>query len=235
MAPPVAPAPLLPVADAADVYCSGSIDPSHEVPALSVVGRETEREHVAQGDVVYLSHGRDVGIGPGTEYEVQRPIRRVVHPTTRAGLGTFVARLGKVRVLAVQENTSTAVIEESCAPIRDQDEVVPWREIPIPTIASIPKFDRWNATPSGGPDGFVVATRDDLSVVGSGYVIFTDLGSAKGLRPGAVLRVFRDRDGLPRTMLGQAVILEAGQDTSSAKLTLAVKEIGIGDRVELEP
>jgi hypothetical protein len=233
--PPAPPAPLVPVGDLADVYCSGAIDPDHKAPGLSVAGRETEREHAAQGDVIYLNRGRDEGIQPGTTYQVERPTGPVLHPATRAGLGTFVARLGKIRVLAVQEQTSTAVIEQSCAPIQDNDEVVPWREIPIPRIASLPKFDRWNATPSGGPDGYVVATRDNLSSVGSGYVIFTDLGRAKGLRPGAVLRVFRDQQGLPRMMLGQAVILEAEGGTSAAKVTLAVKEINIGDRVELEP
>jgi len=119
--------------------------------------------------------------------------------------------------------------------IVDNDEVVPWREIPIPRIASLPKFDRWNASPSGGPDGYVVATRDDLPAVGGGYVLFTDLGSAKGLRPGNVLRIYREQQqGLPRLMLGQGVVVEAEQETSAVKVAVAVKEIKIGDRVELE-
>jgi hypothetical protein len=233
--PPAPPAPLLAVADLADVYCSGFIDPSHKVPGLSVAGRETEQEAVAQGDVIYLSHGRDEGIQPGVTYQVVRPTDPIRHPVTEARLGTFVARLGKIRVLAVQEKTSTAVIEQSCAPILDDDEVIPWREIPIPRIASLPKFDRYGTDPSGGSVGYVVATRDFLSSVGTGYVIFTDLGSAQGARPGAALRVFRERQGLPRTMLGQAVILEVEPNTSSAKITLAVKEMVIGDRVEIEP
>jgi hypothetical protein len=228
------PAPLLPVADASDVYCSGMIEPQHEASSLSLIGRETEREQVAQGDVVYLNHGRDQGIVPGAAYQVQRVAGPVAHPATAGGLGTMLTRLGKVRILAVQENTSTAVIELSCAPIRQGDEAVPWREIPIPRMASMPKFDRWNADPSGGPDGYVVATKDGLVDVGSGNVMFTDLGSAKGLQPGSVLRVYRDQQGLPRVNLGQAVVLETAQDTSAVKVTLAVKEIAVGDRVELE-
>jgi hypothetical protein len=231
---PAAPAPLLAVADAVDLYCSGFIDPSHQAPDLYVLGRETEREYVAQGDVIYLNHGRDQGIAAGAVYQVRRVTDPVLHPATGADLGTFVARLGKIRILAAQDTTSTAVIEQSCGPIETRDEIVPWRDIPIPRIASLPKFDRWNAAPSGGPDGYVVAARDKLEDVGGGYVVYTDLGSAKGLRPGSVLRVFRDQEPLPRMMLGQAVVLEAEPDTSSAKVTLAVKEIRIGDRVELE-
>jgi hypothetical protein len=232
--PPPPPAPLLPVADASDVYCSGMIEPQHEISPLSLIGRETEREHVAQGDVVYLNHGRDQGIVPGAAYQLQRVAGPVAHPATMGGLGTMLTRLGKVRILAVQESTSTAVIEQSCAPIQQGDEAVPWREIPIPRMASMPKFDRWDATPSGGPDGYVVAMKDGLPAVGSGHVMFTDLGTAKGLQPGSVLRVFRDQQGLPRMNLGQAVVLETAQDTSTVKVTLAVKEMAVGDRVELD-
>jgi hypothetical protein len=230
-----APAPLIPVGDMADVYCSGVIDPSHQASGLFVLGRESDRESVAQGDVIYLNRGRSEGIVPGATYQVERTVDEVRHPATKARLGTFVTRLGKVRVLSAQEHASTAVIERSCGAIRDRDELVPWREIPIPRVASLPKFDRYEAAPSGGPGGYVVAARDFLSAVGGGNVIFTDLGTAKGVRPGAALRVYRDQKGLPRMMLGQAVILEAEPNTSSAKVTLAVKEIGIGDRVELEP
>jgi len=229
------PAPLLPVADAADVYCSGLIDPGHQASGLTVLGRETEKEAVAQGDVIYLNQGRNQGIAAGASYQVQRVGGQVLHPTTQAALGPFIHRLGRIRVLAVQENTATAVIEQSCAPIEDRDEIVPWREIPIPRISYLPKFDRWNAEPSGGPGGVIVATRDGIPAVGNGYVVFADVGNAKGVRPGDVLRVYREQpNGLPRMMLGQAVVLEAGQETSSVKVTLAVKEIGVGDLVELE-
>ncbi len=232
--PPPPPTPLLPVADASDVYCSGMIEPQHQASDLWVIGRETEREYPAQGDVVYLSHGRDQGIVAGSTFQVQRVTGEVLHPATRGGLGVYVARLARLRILAVQETTSTAVIEQSCAPIHKGDEAVAWVEIPIPRLASMPKFDRWDATPSGGPDGYVVMARDNLPAVGGGYVMFTDLGSAKGLMPGSVVRVYRDQDGLPRMNLGQGVVLETAQDTSAVKVTLAVKEIAIGDRVELE-
>ena len=229
------PAPLLPMADAVDVYCSAAIESRRAAPDLFVLGRETEREAIAQGDVLYLNKGRADGMRAGAEFQVQRAAHAVIHPITKSDLGIFVLRLGKIRVIAVQENTATAVIERSCAPIHDKDEVVPWQEIPIPRLASLPRFDRWNVEPSGGTGGYVIAAKDDIPAVGAGYVIYTDIGSAGGARPGSILRVFRERAGLPRTMLGQAVVIETGEATSTAKVTLAVKEIEIGDRVEIEP
>jgi hypothetical protein len=230
-----APPPLVPVADAVDLYCSGYIDPNHVASDVWIAGSELERQSRGEGDVVYLSRGRDQGIRPGAELAVIRPTIDVGHPANETPLGVFVRRLGKARVLAVQETTSTVILEMSCEDIRDGDELVPWREIPIPRLASFPAFDRYASDPSGGPPGYVVAVRDHLAAVGVGHVIYTDLGQASGVRPGTVLNLYRDQEGLPRLMLGQAVILTVESGTSTAKVSLSVREVGPGDRVEVIP
>ena len=233
-APSPAAPPLIPLGDVSDVYCSGAIEPVVEPPALVIAGRESEKDHLADGDVVYLSLGRAQGIAAGAEYAIRRPEGAVVHPKTAAVLGTFVRRLGKIRVLVAQENTATAVVVQSCSEMAVGDEAWPWEEIPIPRASSLPEFDRWDAEPSGGPEGYVVASRDGITWSGIGHVLYTDLGSSLGVRPGSVLSVFRDQpQGLPRVMLGQAVVLETREGTSTVKVVESVKEIGIGDRVEL--
>ncbi len=235
-APSPAPvAPLIPLGDPSDVYCSGVIEASLEAPTLVIAGKESEREHFAEGDVVYLSLGRAQGVRAGAEYAIRRPEGTVVHPKTQAVLGTYVRRLGKIRVLVPQENTATAVVVQSCAEMAIGDGAWPWAEIPIPSASSLPEFDRWDAEPSGGPEGYVVATKDSITHTGTGHVVYTDLGASLGVRPGSVLSVYRDQSqGLPRIMLGQAVVLETREGTSTVKIVKAVKEIEIGDRVELE-
>ncbi len=228
-----APAPLVPVADLADVYCSGWIAGERTPSQVRVIGRETERVYVAQGDVVYINQGRGQGMQAGRELAVIRQTHPVEHPVTDEVLGTFVKRLGKLRILATQENTATAVIEQSCADIVEGDEVVPWTPIPIPRISKLPPFDRWGGEPSGGQTGYVVESRDDVPAVGSGYLMYTNLGTDAGIAPGDVLTVYREQGDLPLMMLGQAVVVETQARTSSAKVMLAVKEIYIGDRVEV--
>lgn len=233
-APPAAEPPrLVPLADATDLYCSGYIDPGHEVPELRIAGREMERVHVAEGDVVYLNQGRNQGISAGMKLAVQRATRRVLHPVTDQDLGPLVRRLGRVRVLAVQDDTATAVIEMSCEDMVESDEVVAWVDLPSPMMRTFPKMDRYDVTPSGGEQGYIVAARDRLNQVGDGNVIFTDLGSGTGIQPGAILTLYRDNADLPRLMLGRAVVLTVEEGTSTAKIVQSVRDVRMGDRVEV--
>lgn len=227
------PAPLLPVADAHDIYCSGYIEAQQQLSDVRIAGRELERIAVAQGDVIYLNYGRLQGVEPGSEWGIVRHTRQVQHPATGADLGTYVRRLGRVRVLAVQDETSIGLIEMACEDVGDGDELVPWSEIPIPRMSSMPEFDRHDVESSGGEAGYVVAVADDVTAVGEGHVIQIDLGDTVGAQPGDILSLYRDNGELPRLMLGQAVILTVETGTSTARITDSVRESMVGDRVEV--
>jgi hypothetical protein len=242
----ILPPRLVPVGDPYDVDCTGYIATEHQFSELWIVGRETERTNVAQGNIIYLSQGRNQGIEAGSEWRVIRKARPVMHPETGDLLGSYVRRLGKVRIIATQENTSTALITESCSDIVDSDELVAWSEIPIPARSFMPEFDRFDVTPSGGPEGYIVAFKDDdnslgwarrgdmgVNVVGTGHVVYLDLGEEAGVEPGDVLTIFRPRNDLPRWNIGQLVVLTVEDGTSTAKVARAVSEIFPGDRVEL--
>jgi len=229
VAPPVV---LLPVANASDLYCSGYIDPEPEPSDVRVAGGEIEREFMGQGDVLYLNYGLNQGVKAGDEMAVRRVNGGVTHPVTGEILGSYVQRLGKVRVIAVQENTSTALITESCLDIVADDQVVEGEEIPIPARA-VPVFDRYDVEPSGNAQGYMVMVRDRVDNAGEGHVIYTDLGMGSGVAPGDILTVYRDNGDLPRRMIGQAVILTVEQNTSTAMLVTSVSESGPGDRVEV--
>ena len=244
----ILPPPLVPVGDPFDVDCSGYIAVDHEFSDLWIAGRDNEREFVAQGNVIYLNQGRNQGIQSGSEWRVVRKARPVIHPDTGDVLGAYIRRMGKVRVIAVQENTSTGVITESCADMQVNDELVPWADIPIPRRRSMPQFDRYDISPSGGDQGYIVAFKDDdnslgwerrgdmgVNVVGAGHVVYVDLGGETGIEPGDVMTVFRPHANadLPRQNLGQAVVLTVEDGTSTVKLTHTVVEIFPGDRVEI--
>jgi hypothetical protein len=233
-APPApAPARLVPLADNSDLYCSGYIDPRHEPSQVRIAGKEMERAHLADGDVVYLSQGRNQGMAAGMRLSVRRPAQTIVHPVTDQDLGALVRRLGRLRILAVQDDTSTAVVEMSCEDMVVSDEVVPLEDLPAPMMRSFPKLDRYDVTPSGGEQGYVVAARDALVATGDGHVIYVDLGAGTGMRPGVILTLYRENADLPRLMLGRAVVLTVEDGTSTAKIVQAVREVRLGDRVEV--
>jgi hypothetical protein len=238
-APAEAPVPravapeMVPMADPADLYCSGYVDPEHQVSETVVTGREMERIHLGQGDVLYLNRGSNQGVSPGTVFGVERPTSAVVHPSSKENLGVMVRRLGRARVIAAQADTAIAVIEMACEDIRVGDELVAWKELSAPMTSGLPHFDRYDVEPSGGKQGEVVATRDAVTAVGTGHIIYTDFGADSGVTPGAVLTLYRDAEaGTPRRMIGQAVVLSVDPTTSMAKILASVREAMVGDRVE---
>jgi hypothetical protein len=182
---------------------------------------------------VFLSQGANHGIQAGDEYTILRPTRQVLYPGTKKVLGQFIRRMGRARVMLTQENTSTAIIEMACEDIHENDQLVAWRSIPIPMLESMPVFDQYDVTPSGGPVGQIVYQADDRIHVAQGHVIQTDLGVASGVEPGDVLTLFRERSELPRSNLGQAVVLTVEPMSCTAKITGSVRETAVGDGVEV--
>ena len=231
------PPPLVAAADASDLYCSGFITgemPLDEEPELTIVGRGDERFAMGEGNVVFLNRGRNAGIRAGSEFTFVRREKEITHPGTKKVLGTYVQRLGKGRVLIAHEESASVVIEMSCEEIYLGDELLPWEEIKVPMLTSMPRFDRYDPTPSTGPKGHIVWQRDSISAYGAGHVIYTDLGRVSGASPGDFIQLYRVREGdLPRRNIGHAVILAVGTNTSAAKITYSIIESKLGDRVEL--
>jgi hypothetical protein len=229
----IEPTPLYPVATETEIHCAGYIDPEHSYSDLWVAGSEMENQSKGIGDVIYLSQGRNQGIQAGDLFTVIRETREVKHPESSRRIGTFIRRLGRVRVMVAQEETATAVIETACEDVRHSDELVPFEEIPIPEMESMPPFDRYDAEPSGRQIGWIVAVADDRVSVATDHIIQTDLGMASGVNPGDVLTIYRDQVDLPRILIGQAVILTVEPLSSTAKIMNSVRECGVGDKVEV--
>jgi hypothetical protein len=226
--------PLQPVATLSELHCSRYISAESQVPGLMIAGQELERKALGQGDVVFLNQGRNHGLHAGDTLRIRRWTKDVRHPSTNEVLGTVVRRMGKARILLAHDNTSTAVIEMSCEDIGVGDELVPWSEIAAPMMSALPPFDRLDPTSTGGATGQIVSARDNLWALGEGHVIYTDLGQHTGVSPGDVLLMYREREhGLPRMMLGQAVILTVETGTSTAKVMNSTRESEIGDWVEV--
>jgi len=232
-----APAPPTPtmmqLADEHDLYCSGWVDPEHHPSTLVVAGAEHETMMQGEGDVIYLNQGRNQGVTPGAEYVVIRPDHVVVHPATHEHIGTYMQRMGHVRVMCTQENTATAMVVGSCEDVRIGDELLPWKEMPSPMLERIPGVDACSE-PSGLAQGWVVdGGADDLMSVAAGHVVATDLGDAAGIRPGSLMTLYRDNGDLPRIVLGQAVVLSVDGPTSTVKVLHTTREVRRGDRAEV--
>jgi hypothetical protein len=99
--------------------------------------------------------------------------------------------------------------------------------------------------------GSVVAIVAQSDLIGQGEVVFVDLGKNSGIEVGNRMFVVRRGDALidrmqpgeeigqndkrfPARALGEVVIVEVGKNVSMALVTLAVKEMGVGDTVMMQ-
>jgi len=255
----------VPAADHSEIYCTGEIRREAGKTELYVANSEQEGKNgLVEGDLVYLNRGRQGDkVLPGDVYQVIVRQEEVFHPVTDKYLGTYVHRVGRIKVLAVQESTSIAQVTESCGdPILVGYELEPAREIEVPDYREVP-FSKLDVEPSGKANGYVVHLQDDMNQASTGNIVDVDLGSADGLNPGDILQVYlsstppaerrvkysykwgdrryesqklRDEDAgmlYPRKPIAHLMILTTAEKTSTAKIIYAEREVELGSKVEV--
>jgi hypothetical protein len=236
-----APVPIsgpLPIGAEADVYCSGYLGDRDESFVGRIVNAEKERNQsmFMAGDVLYLDIGAESGVQAGMEFTIVRPDRLVNRwDSVRDTVGRIYMTPGRVRILCAQEKASVAEIVYSCNEVEVGDYVAPFEPIPVPLVRRTRPQGICD-TPNGKAIGHVVDTRDAVTPVGTGTVVFLDLGEQDGLNPGDFLTVFRPstRAAGLRTVLGEAAILTTRDKTSVAIITSMIDNMGVGDAVEIK-
>jgi hypothetical protein len=261
MAPPPA---LQALADNVDVYCSNYIDAGYTPPELFIQEREEGAKTIlATGDIVFLSQGAQDGIAPGQEFSVITPENEVWHPLDgEVYLGISVRQIGRLQVLAVQDRSATAEIMVSCDAIEVGDALVPFEEVPVP-LAEPVEFDAFAVQLSGENPGYVVFGREPKLSYGQGDILNIDMGTQDGIEAGRIFTIYREWSGsvafdsaetyidarqahaeelqeegeepiFSKTIVGQLVVIGTRETTATGKVMVAVREISIGDKVELQ-
>jgi hypothetical protein len=235
------PAPIsgpIPIGIEADVYCAGYLGEQDEAFVGHIVSAEKEKNQsmFMMGDVLYLDIGAADGVQAGMEFTIVRPNRLVNRwNSVRAVAGRIYMTPGRIRVLCAQERSAIAEVVYSCNEVQIGDSVAPFEPIPVPLVRRT-RPETICDTPNGKPIGHVLDTRDAVTPVGTGTVVFLDLGEQEGLNPGDFLTVYRPStraEGV-RTILGEAAILTARDRTSVAIITSMIDFMAVGDAVEIK-
>ena len=254
----------IPAADYSDLYCTGSIRPDYQKTELYIANSEDVKIGLSTGDLIYLNGGRDGGkVKLGDSFLIIAKGSEVFHPVTGKWVGTYVRRLGKVKVLAVQDQTSIAEITESC-----QDRIEVGYELEADQTLTSPiarqvTFSRLDVEPSGKPNGYIVYLQDGMNDALAGSMVDVDLGSKDGVHAGDVMLIYltntpaRERDVtydykwndlryqsqylrdddkhllFPRKPIGLLMVISTEERTSSAKIINAIRDVEVGNLVEL--
>jgi hypothetical protein len=237
-----------------------------------ISGEESDQRIVyEQGRYVFINKGAKQGVKIGDQFLVSRAESDPQVKTqwiewqdriTKA-MGTTYADLGRLKVVSVQENTSTAEVVQSCDYIQRGDIVTPFAERPAPKFKAETKFDLF-AAPSGKPKAMIAAATTHFGVAaGTGTIVYVNLGAKQGVQVGNYFRVFRYQDNhhdkvfeipkadymtfgfgsapkpygwsdLPRDVLGEGIVVRVGPNAATVLITDSVRDIYIGDYVEVE-
>jgi LysM domain len=219
------------------MQCSHYILDDPEDTSLSVVGSENGMTKLAFGDrdILYLGKGSNAGVKAGDVYSLQHVSYEVKHPESGRTIGRKIETTGWGRVILVQEDSSTLMIEAACQDVHVGDYAKPFQKAVVPMIVPRPPGDRLTP-PTGKSDGSVVDIGDDSMIAGQEQLVSINLGSANGVAPGNVLSVYRIMyPGVPtpRNVLGELVVVTVRERTSTARVSYSRDAIMSGDRVEL--
>jgi hypothetical protein len=228
---------LRPLTEEFSLQCADYVVQDGEDHSLRLLGGEhgADKELMTAGDVVYLNKGSNSGIKPGdlfSTHHVAYPLRR---PGDGKKLGTKINTTGWLKVILVQENTSTGVVEQSCSDIHPGDYLKTFEKVQVPMVLPTLPADRLTP-PSGKLSRTVVDLQHDLAIVSAGQMVLIDAGSEDGVAPGAVFSVFRTTFPdvpTPRRVVGEATVIAVHERTALAKLTYTAVEVMVGDKVEL--
>ena len=199
-----------PVTRGVDVYCTGYISDLPPRTDLQIIGAERENVKLTfgQGDVVFLNRGRGSGIKSGAVYFIVRPLGKFHHPFTKKKMGYYVRELGLLRVIEVNDQTSTAEITVSCDMVEFGDLLKPYEEYitPVPRYAQpLPRYGEG----SGGTVGQIILSPGYHENLSANRIVYIDLGHRQDVRPGDYFTIYREigeSEGITRTPKDKVVM-----------------------------
>ncbi len=229
---------LVPAIELMALHCAHYIVDGPEDTSLYVVGSEQGATKIAHAerDVLYLSKGSNDGVRTGDLYSLHHPSYEVKHPDTGRTVGSKVEVTGLARVILVQENSATVMVENACADIHVGDYAKPFQQASVPLYPRHAAPDRLTP-PSGKIEGAVVDIADDAMIAGQGHIVSINLGREHGVAPGSLFTIFKVMyPSVPtsRNVVGELVVVSVQERTATARVTYSSDVILTGDRVELQ-
>ena len=253
------------------IYCAGTVTTTPPPRDTYVISGVESATHILfnQGDLVYINRGSNQGVQVGAEFLVSREVKDpsasqwfVWQKSLMRAMGGMYTDVGRIRVVDVDSNVSTAQIVQFCQQMQRGDIVQPFAARTLPTFKPAAKLDIF-APPSGKEMAMVVSMHNFGQVAAAGKIVYVNLGSEQGARIGNYYRIFRyqgDRHGvaytprgeehavygfgaapgnwkwsdLPREILGEGIVLNVSARASTLLITDSLREIYAGDYVEIE-
>jgi hypothetical protein len=190
-----------------------------------VVGQPAGRVLLSVNDAVTLKFNRGEQAQPHQRFAIARSGQFVEHPESGRDMGYLVHVVGTVELEQAFGRYWSGRIVSAIDYVAIDDVVLPLEPIAEESVGM-----------SSDRAGRVVAVQDNLVLTATAQIVFTDLGSDRGVKPGDEFTIVRegvkDRRGFPDRSIGVLRVVATQPMSSSAYITRSTEPIGIGDRLE---
>ena len=205
-------------------------------PSGFIIAGQHNRQIFAEDDLVYTDIGRNLSGKVGDRFTIFKNYGAVSHPLTNQILGYRVAALGTLQLTEIENRSSKALITSSFMEIEPGSSLVPYRNMKKEVSLRAADQDL---------NGYIVETRTGNKAIAAGDVAYIDLGEKQGVKVGNLLYVVRKAEteikfysgvdyDLPVDVLGALVVVETGENTSTALVVKSIDTIYKGDRLEMK-
>ena len=215
------------------------VTPRELAESGTITGAFEEKIMLSSQDRAYARFAGKAEVKPGETYVIYKTERPIYHPVTNELWGYQSEILGSGKVVAVQENAATVIVQQSFDAIERGALLGPWTEKFYRAVARRPNRQAL--------DGRIIASRvDSITLSGENHVVFVDRGAKDGVEEGNVFTVVRSGDlygkdpykplwdaGFPKEDVGSLLIIDVKDRASAALVTRSLKELIIGDHVEM--
>ena len=192
-------------------------------------------------DRAYAKFDKPAEVKVGETYVVYKTERAIRHPQTNDVFGYQSVVLGSAKVVAVDDRAATLKIVQAFDPIERGALLGPWTQKFFRAVERRPNAQAL--------DGRIIGAQVDVvTQLGEHHVVFIDRGERDGVREGNVFTVLRSGDQygqeahgatwddrLPIEAVGELLVVDVKDRVSTALVTKSLKELLIGDRIEMRP
>jgi hypothetical protein len=193
-------------------------------------------------DRAYAQFEKQAEVKVGETYVIYKTERALTHPENpREIFGYQAVILGSAKVIAVEDKAATLQIVQTFEEIERGALLGPWTQKFYRPVERRPNKKALDAQIIG-------AQIEVVTQIGDNQVVFLDRGERDGVEEGNVFTVLRSGDpyglnpyrgtwdeSLPIEAIGELLVIDVKEHASTALVTKSLKELLLGDRVEMRP
>lgn len=209
-----------------------------------ITGSREEKMMLATFDQVYIKFTKKKPLKVGERYSIYKAIKPVIHPHHKRSIGQMVEIFGEVEIKEVTKSrVARGVILKAVNPIERGYLVGKVKRV----FKAVKPVKNTNTRVSGS----VVAVLNRSHLIGAQQLVFIDRGKKYKVRVGYTFYVTRRGDAFrrisvfkqkrkrserkwPKEFVAQIIVVDVGWNHAVGYVSKALKELRLGDRVELQ-